>query len=67
MNLLTLVGLGPGGPGGLTADARAALEGADLFCGYTGYIDLILSLIHIWPRQGVKPATSPSFSRAWAS
>ena len=36
MNLLTLVGLGPGGPGGLTADARAALEGADLFCGYTG-------------------------------
>ena len=32
MNLLTLVGLGPGGPGGLTADARAALE---------------LSLIHI--------------------
>ena len=46
MNLLTLVGLGPGGPGGLTADARAALEGADLFCGYTGYIDLIRPL---WP------------------
>ena len=46
MNLLTLVGLGPGGPGGLTADARAALEGADLFCGSTGYIDLIRPL---WP------------------
>ena len=46
MNLLTLVGLGPGGPGGLTADARAALEEADLFCGYTGYIDLIRPL---WP------------------
>ena len=46
MNLLTLVGLGPGGPGGLTADACAALEGADLFCGYTGYIDLIRPL---WP------------------
>ncbi len=41
MKQLTVVGLGPGGPQGLTAQAQEALGEADLICGYTGYIDLI--------------------------
>lgn len=38
---LTVIGLGPGGPQGITLEAQAALEEAQLICGYTGYIDLI--------------------------
>ena len=38
---LSVVGLGPGGEGGMTADAMAALEAADVLCGYTAYVELI--------------------------
>lgn len=42
-NLVYVVGLGPGDPQFLTAQAKAALENADVLCGYTVYIDLIRS------------------------
>ena len=42
-NLVYVVGLGPGGPQFLTAQAKTALENADVLCGYTVYIDLIRS------------------------
>lgn len=35
-----MVGLGPGGPDGMTAAARAALDAADVLCGYTVYVEL---------------------------
>ena len=44
MNKLYIVGLGPGGPEGMTAAARAAMEKADVLCGYTVYIDLVRPL-----------------------
>jgi len=37
---LTIVGLGPGGPGWLTPQARAALAAATDLVGYTTYLDL---------------------------
>ena len=40
-NKLYIVGLGPGGEGFMTAQARAALEAAEVLCGYTVYIDLV--------------------------
>ena len=40
MNKLFLVGLGPGDPQGMTEAARAALEQAEVLCGYTVYLDL---------------------------
>jgi len=43
-NKLFVVGLGPGGAGGMTAQARLALEQSALICGYTGYIDLVRPL-----------------------
>ena len=42
-NLVYVVGLGPGDPQFLTAQAKTALENADILCGYTVYIDLIRS------------------------
>ena len=42
-NLVYVVGLGPGDPQFLTAQAKAALENADVLCGYTVYVDLIRS------------------------
>lgn len=42
-NLVYVVGLGPGDPQFLTAQAKTALENADALCGYTVYIDLIRS------------------------
>lgn len=42
-NLVYVVGLGPGNPQFLTAQAKTALENADVLCGYTVYIDLIRS------------------------
>ena len=39
-NLVYVVGLGPGDPQFLTAQAKTALENADVLCGYTVYIDL---------------------------
>ena len=38
---VTLVGIGPGRAGGMTADALQAMEEADVLCGYTVYIDLV--------------------------
>ena len=40
-NLVYVVGLGPGDPQFLTAQAKTALENAGVLCGYTVYIDLI--------------------------
>ena len=42
-NLVYVVGLGPGDPQFLTAQAKTALENADVLCGYTVYIALIRS------------------------
>ena len=41
MNKLFLVGIGPGDPAGMTAAARAALERAEVLCGYTVYLNLV--------------------------
>ena len=41
MNVLYVVGLGPGGSRWITWEARAALEQAEVLCGYTVYLDLI--------------------------
>ena len=41
MNVLYVVGLGPGGSRSMTWEARAALEQAEVLCGYTVYLDLI--------------------------
>ena len=41
MNVLYVVGLGPGGSRWMTREARAALEQAEVLCGYTVYLDLI--------------------------
>ena len=38
---LYVVGLGPGGSRWMTWEARAALEQAEVLCGYTVYLDLI--------------------------
>ncbi len=45
MNKLYVVGLGPGGACGMTAAARAALEAAEVICGYTVYLDLVAPLV----------------------
>lgn len=42
-SLVYVVGLGPGDPQFLTAQAKTALENADVLCGYTVYINLIRS------------------------
>ncbi len=44
MNKVYVVGLGPGGALGMTAAARAALEQAEVICGYTVYLDLVAPL-----------------------
>lgn len=41
---LYIVGIGPGGTDFMTAQARAAMEQADILCGYTVYIDLVQAL-----------------------
>ena len=43
-NLVYVVGLGPGTARFLTAQAQAALQAADVLCGYTVYIDLVRPL-----------------------
>ena len=43
-NLVYVVGLGPGNAQFLTAQAREALEKAEVLCGYTVYIDLVRPL-----------------------
>lgn len=42
--ILYVVGLGPGAPECVTGQARAALEAADVLCGYTGYVALAAPL-----------------------
>lgn len=44
MGKVYLVGIGPGGPAYMTAQARAALERADVLCGYTVYVELVAPL-----------------------
>ena len=44
MNKIFVVGLGPGDPEAMTAQARAALEAADVLCGYGVYVDLVKDL-----------------------
>lgn len=43
-NLVYAVGLGPGDAQLLTAQARAALQSADVLCGYTVYVELVRPL-----------------------
>ena len=43
-NIVFVVGLGPGGARFLTAQARSALQQAEVLCGYTVYLDLIRPL-----------------------
>lgn len=43
-NLVYVVGLGPGDARFMTAQAQAALQDADVLCGYTVYVDLIRPL-----------------------
>ena len=44
MNKVYVLGIGPGGPDQITPQARAAMDWADVLCGYTVYLDLIKSL-----------------------
>ena len=44
MKKVYVIGIGPGGVYGMTAAARAALEEAEVICGYTVYLDLIAPL-----------------------
>ena len=40
-NIVFVVGLGPGDPRFLTAQAQSALTQAEVLCGYTVYLDLV--------------------------
>lgn len=44
MNKIYVVGIGPGKPAFMTAQARQALEEAAVLCGYTVYVELIAPL-----------------------
>ncbi|MGM9541066.1 MAG: precorrin-3B C(17)-methyltransferase [Candidatus Limivicinus sp.] len=44
MNKLYVVGIGPGKPAFMTAQARQALEEAAVLCGYTVYVELVAPL-----------------------
>ncbi len=44
MKKLTVVGIGPGSPGGMTFSAHAAIEQADVLVGYRTYIDFVRPL-----------------------
>lgn len=44
MGKVYIVGIGPGGAAYMTAEAMAAMERADVLCGYTVYIELIKNL-----------------------
>ena len=44
MNKVYVVGIGPGGVEQITPQARAAMDRAEVLCGYTVYIDLIRPL-----------------------
>lgn len=44
MNKVYVVGIGPGGQDFMTRQALAAMERADVLCGYTVYVDLVKPL-----------------------
>ncbi len=44
MGKLYVVGIGPGDASGMTAAARAALDAADVLCGYAAYLELLAPL-----------------------
>ncbi len=44
MKKVTVVGIGPGNPEGMTFAAKSALEQADIHIGYTKYIELVSDL-----------------------
>ena len=44
MNKIYAVGIGPGKPAFMTAQARQALEEAEVLCGYTVYVELVAPL-----------------------
>ena len=44
MNKVYVVGIGPGDAAFMTQQARAALDAADVLCGYTAYIGLVKDL-----------------------
>lgn len=44
MGKVYIVGIGPGGAAYMTAEAMAAMERADVLCGYTVYIELIKNI-----------------------
>lgn len=48
MGKVYVVGLGPGAPEYMTAEAKAALERAEVLCGYTVYVDLVA---HLYPEK----------------
>ncbi|MBQ9347410.1 MAG: precorrin-3B C(17)-methyltransferase, partial [Oscillibacter sp.] len=57
MGQLSIVGIGPGDSGSLTAAARSALDAAEEIWGYTLYIDLLVPLfpgkvLHATPMGG---------------
>lgn len=45
MGKIFVVGIGPGGPDGMTIAARRALEAADIVVGYTKYVELALAAV----------------------
>ena len=45
MGKLFVVGIGPGGPDGMTIAARRSLEAADIVVGYTKYVELALPAV----------------------
>ena len=65
MNKVYVVGLGPGGEEFMTAQARAAMERADVLCGYTVYVDLVK---HLYPGKEtyVTPMTRELERCRWA-
>lgn len=44
MSKVYVVGIGPGGPEQITPQARAAMDRAEVLCGYTVYLELIKGL-----------------------
>ena len=59
MNKVYVVGIGPGGAEQMTPQARAAMDRAEVLCGYTVYIELVRSLY-----PGKEVFTTP-MTREW--
>lgn len=65
MRKVYVVGLGPGGSQYLTAEARRALEAAEVLCGYTVYVDLVAPL-HPGKETYTTPMTQEMDRCRWA-